>query len=108
MPSSPSSAFVPDLPAAGRSGTKAEESNDSNKPFPHSGNDNHQENPFTIPTRLPGFLGDLFPTPLYHLHPCRQAFACLLQAGWNDDEETRRIPATLSSTFCGMNLEEKV
>ena len=22
-----------------------------------------------------GFLGGLFPTPLYHLHPCRRAFA---------------------------------
>ena len=27
---------------------------------------------------------------------------------WNDDEETRRIPATLISTFCGMDFEEKV
>ena len=26
----------------------------------------------------------------------------------NDNEETRRIPATLISTFCGMNFEEKV
>ena len=24
---------------------------------------------------LPGFLGGLFPTPLYHLHPCRRACA---------------------------------
>ena len=35
-----------------------------------------------FPTRLyhlhpcrRGFLGGLFPTPLYHLHPCRRAFA---------------------------------
>ena len=27
------------------------------------------------PARLSGFLGGLFPTPLYHLHPCRRACA---------------------------------
>ena len=31
-----------------------------------------------------GFLGRLFQTRLYHLHPCRRACACLLQAGRND------------------------
>ena len=50
--------------------------------------------PFITAARLPGFLGGLFPTPLYHLgglfptplyhlHPCRRAS---MQASfhWND------------------------
>ena len=73
------------LPAAGR---RRPESSGLYNTFPRlSGNDNkvcysnrHDKADrarvhFTSRRAFPGFLGGLFLTPLYHLHPCRRAFA---------------------------------
>ena len=57
--------------------------------FPRSGNDNSIRQARTGKSRraykhpasaCSGFLGGLFPTPLYHLRPCRRAFAGRLRA----------------------------
>ena len=63
------------------------ESSGLDKPFPRSGNDNHRHdnrachptNPATPSPPRPPLLGGLFPTPLYHLHPCRRGFQPALE-----------------------------
>ena len=66
-----------------------------NNSFSRSGNDNRRDNrtrafgktchPFTIAPPPSWIPRPSFQTRLYHLHPCRRACACLLQAGRNDD-----------------------
>ena len=47
-----------------------------------------------------GFLGGLFPTPLYHLHPCRRACAGWPRAGRSGGEAMTLRVAGMSLCLC--------
>ena len=64
------------------------ESSGLHKPFPQSGNDIEAWHWVSLARAgrngaplipRPAFLGGLFPTPLYHLHPCRRGFQPTLE-----------------------------